>query len=89
MEGPPYVNGKRYADIMKTMWFTFLYSPMIPTGVLWSILGLLIYYWADKYNVIRRYTVKENLSKNLTIAMIDFLEYIVIWHAFGNFFFKR
>ena len=41
----------------------------------------MIYYWADKYNIIKRYTVKESFSKDLTIAMIDFLEYIVLLHA--------
>ena len=27
MENPDYLSGKRYADIMKTMWFTFFYAP--------------------------------------------------------------
>ncbi len=30
MEFPDYTMGKRYADVMKTMWFTFFYSPAIP-----------------------------------------------------------
>jgi hypothetical protein len=32
MENPDYLSGKRYADIMKTMWFTFFYSLAIPIG---------------------------------------------------------
>ena len=55
--------GKRYADLMKTMWFTFFYSPLIPIGTLYSIVGIILYYYTDKYNLIYRRTVKENIGK--------------------------
>lgn len=87
MEFPDYSMGKRYADIMKTMWFTFFYSPAIPFGTLWSILGISLYYFADKYNLIYRRTVKENIGNDLTIEMIELLEYSICFHLFGNFFF--
>lgn len=34
---------KRYAEIMKTMWFTFFYAPAIPIGIVWSMLGVILY----------------------------------------------
>ncbi len=67
-EQPDYLQSKRYADIMKTMWFTFLYGSAIPIGIAFSMLGLSIYYFADKYNVLRRRTIKENLAKDLSIG---------------------
>jgi hypothetical protein len=73
---------------MKTMWFTFLYCSAIPLGSLWSMLGLTIYYYADKHNVIHRRTISESLGYALTEEMIDSLEFCVIFHCFGNFFFK-
>lgn len=75
--------------MMKTMWFTFFYCPIVPFGTLCSIFGLFIYYWIDKYNVIKRRTIKETISKDLTFEMIELLEFIVIFHAFGDFMFKR
>jgi hypothetical protein len=48
---------------MKTMWFTFLYAGCIPVGILFSMFGLTIYYYIDKYNVLRRRTIKENLGE--------------------------
>lgn len=39
---------KRYGEIMKTMWFTFFYASAIPLGILWSCIGLTIYYFVDK-----------------------------------------
>lgn len=75
--------------MMKTMWFTFFYTPIVPIGTVFSLIGLMIYYWVDKYNVVKRRTVKETISIDLTVAMIDYLEYIVILHAVGDFMFKR
>jgi hypothetical protein len=80
-ENPLYLSGKRYSDIMKTMWFTFLYSSVIPFGTICSCIGLVFYYWADKYNLIKKFTAKENISLDLTVSMIDLLDFIVIWHA--------
>lgn len=53
---------------MKTMWFTFFYGSSIPIGIAFSMLGLSIYYYADKYNVLRRRTIKENIGKDLSIG---------------------
>jgi hypothetical protein len=94
MESPDYSQAKRYGDIMKTMWFTFFYGDIIPVGVLFSILGLTLYYYVDKFNVLRRRTIKENLSKNLSIGMIilittilemiEMLELIIFFQGSGN-----
>lgn len=90
---PDYSSAKRYGDIMKTMWFTFFYGDIIPVGILFSILGLVLYYFIDKFNVLRRRTIKENLSKDLSIGipfilvlleMILFLEFIVLLSGVGN-----
>ena len=73
---------------MKTMWFTFLYSGCIPIGIIFSMFGLAIYYYIDKYNVIRRRTIKESLGKALSIEMIEYLELCLIFYAIGNFTFN-
>ena len=87
MEFPDYSMGKRYADIMKTMWFTFFFSPALPLGTLFSAVGLIFYYYIDKYNLIFRRTVKENIGKKLTDEMIELLNYCIVFHSFGFFFF--
>jgi hypothetical protein len=63
MEHPDYLSAKRYSDIMKTMWFTFLFGTAIPIGFICSLIGLILYYFVDKYNILRRRTVKESISK--------------------------
>ena len=69
---------------MKTMWFTFFYGDIIPVGILFSILGLSIYYYIDKFNVLKRRTIKESLSKHLSLEMIEMLELIIIFTGVGN-----
>jgi hypothetical protein len=66
MEEPDYLSAKRYSDVMKTMWFTFLYSTAIPLGTLFSAIGIVIYYNVDYYNILRRRTVKESINIQLS-----------------------
>jgi len=66
MEHPSYAMGKRYADIMKTMWFTFFFSPVIPIGTAISLFGLIAYYYTDKYNLIFRRSVKESIGPKMS-----------------------
>jgi len=87
MENPEYDMVKRYADIMKTMWLTFFYTPAIPIIPLFAIISLFIYYWVDKYNLIFRRTIKES-NKKLSLEMIDLIEFIFVLHCFGQFWFK-
>lgn len=78
-EHPAYAQSKRYADIIKTMWFSFFYCTAIPIGPIISIFGLFLYYYIDKYNVLYRRTIKENVSKELSIEMIEMLELIIFF----------
>ena len=48
MEYPSYSMSDRYADLLKTMWFIFLYSGLIPICVVFFIIGLFCFYWIDK-----------------------------------------
>lgn len=92
MEEPDYLSAKRYSDVMKTMWFTFMYGTAIPLGTLFSAIGITFYYYIDYYNILRRRTVKESISIQLStgnyylkyIEMIELLEAIIFWSAFGG-----
>ncbi len=53
-----------------------------------SVGTLIIYYWIDKYNLLRRRTVKESLSMQVSIEMIEMLELSIIFFAMGNITFQ-
>jgi hypothetical protein len=56
------------------MWFTFLYSELIPLGSFLILIGLVLYYWVDKYNFLRRSALKEGLSGKITILSLKSLD---------------
>ena len=56
MENVVYSAAGRYADITKTMWLTFFYSPAIPAGILLSLISLILYYFIDKV-IYTKYTM--------------------------------
>lgn len=58
MQSMPYQLGKRFAEIIKLMWLVSLYQSLIPMGTMIAIIGLTLYYWIDKYNLLRRSSVK-------------------------------
>jgi hypothetical protein len=70
MEDPDYLIAKRYADLIKTMWFTFFFGTAIPAGLLMSLVGLILYYAIDKYNLLRRRTVKESIGPKLSLGCL-------------------
>ncbi|KAL4484378.1 hypothetical protein ABPG74_019555 [Tetrahymena malaccensis] len=76
-ENPQFQIQERYAQILMTMFTTAFYSPIVPITIFWSLIGLILQYWVDKYNLIHRSTVKYNMSAELSIEMTEHLEYFL------------
>ena len=72
---------------MKTMWFTFLYGRLIPISYTFSFFGILIYYWVDKYVVIKNRCIKEEIGIELSLHMLDMLSFILFFFTAGNTYF--
>jgi hypothetical protein len=56
------------------MWFTFLYSSLIPLGSFLVLIGLILYYWVDKYNFLRRATLKTGMSGKMAVLGLKALD---------------
>ena len=78
-----------YAYLIKTMFFTAVYAPVIPLGTLISCFGLIIQYWIDKYSVIRKRTINDNLSSVLSADMLEIMEFFIPIFAGSNYFFEK
>jgi len=87
MEMPGYHISERYADLLKTMWFVFLYGNLLPMATLMFLIYLIIFYWVDKYNLLRRRCVKEAISLELSANMVESLELIIPIYGLGNYLF--
>lgn len=62
MAGHPVDMGLRYANIMKSLFFTSAIAPFVPIGSFFTLGGVMISYWVDKYLLIERYVTAHKLS---------------------------
>ncbi|KRX03774.1 hypothetical protein PPERSA_04282 [Pseudocohnilembus persalinus] len=74
----------RYTIILKTMFLVSFYASLVPMGLAWGLLNMILTYWIDKYNLLRRRSVKDNLSVELAVEMAEMLEYSFIFYTVGN-----
>jgi hypothetical protein len=65
------------------MWFTFLYATLIPFGAFLTIIGVSLYYWVDKYNLLRRSSLKNNISGKMAIRSLKLLDLTLILRPLG------
>lgn len=89
MEDFSYDVGKRYAEILQSMWFTFLYVSLIPMGSVLTLVGIGFYYWVDKYNLLRRSSIKENVSGKLSVVAIKLLDLVLLFMPLGQIIFDH
>ena len=71
------------------MWFTFLYSTLIPIGAVITCCGLLFYYWVDKYNLLRRSRIPGNISAKLVLTCMTLLDFTLILRPIGSIIFDN
>jgi hypothetical protein len=65
------------------MWFTFLYATLIPFGAFLSFIGMSLYYWVDKYNLLRRSSLKNNISGKIAVKSIKLLDFTLFLRPLG------
>jgi hypothetical protein len=69
------------------MWFTFLYVSLIPFGAMLMIIGLSLYYWVDKFNLLRRSSVHEYVTGKVAIIVMKFLDVTLVLRGVGEMIF--
>ncbi|KAL4498327.1 hypothetical protein ABPG72_013133 [Tetrahymena utriculariae] len=77
-----------YAEIMNTMYITIFYSPAVPLGLFFSLIGIFMYFWVQKYILLRMKSVEKQISVKLSIEMTEYLEYVISIYAVSNALFK-
>jgi len=83
-EGHPIDLSLRYANVVKTLLFTAAISPFLPIGVFFSLIGLTIMYWVDKYLLLHRYTCKFYVSRRQSKSMMNLLFIYEVMFSLGN-----
>jgi hypothetical protein len=79
--------GKRLAQVLQIMWFTFFYSTLIPIGAIVAVFGLFCYYWVDKYNLLRRSAVNGRISGTIIHSSLPLLDFTLLLRPLGSIIF--
>lgn len=69
------------------MWFTYLYITLIPVGGIISCIGLVFYYWVDKYNLLRRSSIHSSVSGDLIHLTLNLLDFTLVLRVIGEIMF--
>lgn len=69
------------------MWFTYLYTTLVPIGAFFSVIGLFLYYWVDKYNLLRRSTLHSQVSGKLVDLTLSMLDFTIVLRNLGEVLF--
>lgn len=75
--------GKRYGEVMESLWFTFFYMSVIPLGSALVCIELTLFYWIDKYNLLRKSSILETVSAKLCMQALFMLEFVLIFKPAG------
>ncbi len=73
--------------MLEDIWFTFLYVCVVPFGSILTFLGLGLFYWIDKYNLLRRSSILEGVSDDLCMKALFLLEFVLILKPGGELIF--
>lgn len=65
------------------MWFTYLYASIIPIGAFIIMIGLGLFYWIDKYNLLRKSSLKKKVFGDLNMKALIMLDLTVVLKPLG------
>ncbi|CAK64281.1 unnamed protein product (macronuclear) [Paramecium tetraurelia] len=82
--GPMIDLSKKYAQLGKTLLFTFFYAYLLPLGPVLSLGSLLVIYWVEKILLLRRDSKPAPTGSEMAEEMIDFFgEFTLLIYAIG------
>lgn len=82
-----YDMSKKYSEVFKLMWITFLYAELIPLCSFLTIIGIVFYYWVDKYNFVKSCTRKPGISGKMTLLAVKSIDMTLFLVPAGSFLF--
>ena len=79
----------KYSYITMTLLMSMFYLPIFPFGVPFSLLGLSLAYFLEKYNFTHNYKRPEMLNEKLGEFYLNIFIFIIVSYSFGDYFFNK
>ena len=77
----PYSIGERYTDVTKLLFLTCFYATLFPSAWFFSAAILFVYYWVDKFCVLRMWKQGPKINGEISIYSVYFFLMCVITYA--------
>ena len=78
----PYSIGERYTEVTKLLFFTFFYAIVFPIGFFYAATTFLVYYWVDKFCVLRKWRQGPKINAEISLYSTYYLWLTVLAYAF-------
>jgi hypothetical protein len=79
----------KYSYIAKTLLMTFFYLPVFPLGIVFSICGLFLGFYLEKYNIAYRYRRPEMMNETICKFYANFFEVNFLMLSLGDYIFLK
>jgi len=76
---------QRYANIIRLLFLTFVFAPLIPVASAFGLVALFLNYWVDKIMLLRRHSRPRLLGMELSDNILAWLPVLVLSYAACNF----
>ena len=76
-----------YATTMTTFFITCFFTPLIPMLPIISIIGLIYKYYVDKYLLLRRSKLPQEMAEQMAMAFSNLIPIGLFFYALGQFIF--
>ena len=83
MMDEPASLGKHFAETIEIIWFTFMYSSIIPVGAPIILIGFVVNYWVVKWIILRRSSVAHQVSGNFVMLALSLLDFSIVMKPLG------
>ncbi len=77
----PYSVGERYTDVTKLLFFTFVYCTIFPLGFFFASATFFVYYWIDKFCVLRSWRQGPKINADISLFSTHFLFLTLLGYA--------
>jgi hypothetical protein len=86
-ENPSIDISFKYSYIAKTFLMSAFYIPLFPLGSVISLIGLILVYFIEKFNLLYTYKRPEMINSTISKFYTDFFKIMIFTFSVGNWIF--
>ncbi len=86
-ENPIMEVGVQYSNLFKQILMTAFYLPLVPSGPIITLIGVILNYFIEKFKCLKVYRKPFRLNEKIAFFYIDYFVAVIFVGAIGNILF--